>query len=234
MPVKLRPIGGWRRAEVVGSRRETATARTLRLAVDGWAGHVAGQHLDVRLTAEDGYQATRSYSLSSAAGEEPQVTVERVEDGEVSRHLVDSVAEGDAVEVLGPVGGYFVWRADPEPTPLLLVAGGSGVAPLRAIWRTAQSHHSPAHLVYSARSADRVIFADELRGAGAATTTLHLTRERVPGFAHGRVQARHLAGLVTDRTLAFVCGPTAFVEHVAQALIEVGLDATRLRTERFG
>lgn len=229
-----RPVTGWRRATVVGTRRETATARTLRLAVDGWAGHVAGQHLDVRLTADDGYRAVRSYSLSSGAGEEPQITVERAEGGEVSGYLVDAARDGDAVEVLGPVGGYFVWHPTTDPAPLLLVAGGSGVAPLRAVWRTARSTATPTHLVYSARSAADVIFADELRGPDAPATTLHLTREPAPGSVRGRVRAQHLAPLVTDRTHAFVCGPTAFVEHIAPALIEVGLDSARLRTERFG
>jgi ferredoxin-NADP reductase len=224
----------WRPATIVGTRRETATARTLRLDVPGWPGHLAGQHVDVRLTAEDGYRATRSYSLSSAAGEAPQITVERVERGEVSGHLVDLARDGDEIEVLGPIGGYFIWCPDTRSAPLLLVAGGSGVAPLRAIWRTARSHRAPVHLVYSARSASRVIYADELRGPDAPATTLHLTREEAPGHAHGRVRSRHLAGLVTDLTRAFVCGPTPFVEDIASALIELGVASTHVRTERFG
>ncbi|MFC8433384.1 FAD-binding oxidoreductase [Streptomyces sp. NPDC057253] len=224
---------------MAGTTRESASARSVRLAVAGWPGHVAGQHIDVRLTAEDGYQATRSYSLSSAPGEAPQITVERVDDGEVSPYLVDIATDGDALEVMGPVGGYFVWQPG-DDAPLLLVAGGSGIAPMRAIWRAARAHDTEVRLVYSARTADRVIFADELRSPNGPKNTIHLTRQRAAGFEHGRLRAEQLSALLRPggvrepRLRAYVCGPTAFVEEAARALIGAGLDADLLRTERFG
>ncbi|MCF6523144.1 FAD-binding oxidoreductase [Streptomyces sp. JJ36] len=240
MPPRLRPVHGWRAVTVAGTTNETASARSIRFAVADWPGHVAGQHIDVRLTAEDGYQATRSYSLSSAPGEAPQITVERVDDGEVSPYLVDIAAEGDALEVRGPVGGYFVWHPG-DDAPLLLVAGGSGIAPMRAIWRAARTHGTPVRLVYSARTAGRVLFAGELHGPGGPETTVHLTRERTEGFAHGRVTAPQLSAALAGsedarglRARAYVCGPTAFVEDTARALTDAGLDAEALRTERFG
>lgn len=239
MPPLLQPVTGWRPGTVAGTTHETASARSIRFAVADWPGHVAGQHVDVRLTAEDGYQATRSYSLSSAPGEPPQITVERVDDGEVSPYLVDIATDGDALEIRGPVGGYFVWRSG-DDAPLLLLAGGSGIAPMRAIWRAARAQSTPVRLVYSARTADRVIFADELRGPDGPETTVHLTRERVSGFEHGRLRAEHVGALLGSegvrdpRRRAYVCGPTAFVEATARALTDAGLDADVLRTERFG
>ncbi|WP_405592325.1 FAD-binding oxidoreductase [Streptomyces sp. NBC_01092] len=239
MPPRVRPVCGWRAATVAGTARESASARSIRLAVAGWPGHIAGQHIDVRLTAEDGYQATRSFSLSSAPGEAPQITVERVDDGEVSPYLVDVATDGDALEIMGPVGGYFVWRPG-DDVPLLLVAGGSGIAPMRAIWRAARAHGTPVRLVYSARTADRVIFADELRGPDGPESTVHLTRERAAGFEHGRLRAEQLSALLRPGGVrepllrAYVCGPTAFVEEAARGLIGAGLDADSLRTERFG
>lgn len=239
MPPQVRPVQGWRPVTVAGTTTETTSARSLRFAVADWPGHVAGQHIDVRLTAEDGYQATRSYSLSSAPGETPQITVERAEDGEVSPYLVDSAVDGDALEIRGPLGGYFVWHPA-DGTPLLLVAGGSGVAPMRAIWRAARAHGTPVRLVYSARGADRVIFADEIRSPDGPQTTIHLTRERVAGYEHGRLTADRLSALLgpsghdEQRLLAYVCGPTTFVEQTAGALTSVGLAPEVLRTERFG
>lgn len=239
MPPRLRPVHGWRSATVTGTAGETASARSILLAVAGWPGHVAGQHIDVRLTADDGYQATRSFSLSSAPGEAPQITVERVDDGEVSPYLVDVATDGDALEVRGPVGGYFVWQPG-DDAPLLLVAGGSGIAPMRAIWRAARAHGTSVRLVYSARTADRVIFADELRGPDGPETTVHLTRERAAGFEHGRLTADELSALLGSggvrepRLRAYVCGPTAFVEEAARGLTDAGLGADVLRTERFG
>ncbi|MEV6655244.1 FAD-binding oxidoreductase [Streptomyces sp. NPDC051219] len=235
----MRPVHGWRLATIVGTARETASAHSIQLAVADWPGHVAGQHIDVRLTADDGYQATRSFSLSAAPGEAPQITVERVDDGEVSPYLVDIATDGDALEVRGPVGGYFVWQPG-DDAPLLLVAGGSGIAPMRAIWRAARAHGTPVRLVYSARTADRVIFADELRSPDGPETTVHLTRERAAGFKHGRLGADHLSALLSSdgvrepRLRAYVCGPTAFVEDAARELTGAGLDAHLLRTERFG
>lgn len=239
---------GWQQASVAGTRRETATARTLLLDLDRWPGHAAGQHVDVRLTAEDGYQATRSYSLSSAPGEAPQITVERVVDGEVSSYLVDVARPGDRLEVRGPVGGYFVWHPGCLADPLLLVAGGSGIAPLRAIWRAASAAGAATEVVYSARTRDRVIFAEELTGPsrGPTSVSIHLTRGHpatasprggttAPEYRTGRIDhARLAASIDPGRTRMYACGPTGFVEAVASTASAAGLSADRLRTERFG
>jgi ferredoxin-NADP reductase len=217
---------------VTSSICETATARTLVLDVDGWDGHVAGQHVDLRLTADDGYQATRSYSLSSAPGEPPQITVERVNDGEVSPFLVDVADTGTAFEVRGPIGGYFAW--EPSDEPLLLVGGGSGIAPLRAMWR-ARTPATPLTLLYSAQAADRIIYAAELDEA-SFDAEIFLTREAHPRHRQGRIDTPVLADHVEARCPAatFVCGPTAFVETVATALASTGLEPALIRTERFG
>ncbi len=212
-----------------------------------WPGHAAGQHVDVRLTAEDGYQATRSYSLSSAPGEAPQVTVERVADGEVSSYLVDLARRGDRVEVRGPVGGYFVWKPEYVADPLLLVAGGSGIAPLRAMWRAATRAGADVEVVYSARTRERVIFAEELTGnsSGLASVRIHLTRDQPASpvaaggagaeYVTGRIDPDRLAASIDPgRTRLYACGPTAFVEAVAATASAAGMPADRLRTERFG
>jgi len=220
---------------------ETPRARTLTLDVPGWAGHRAGQHVDIRLTAEDGYRAERAYSLASAPGEPPTITVERLEDGEVSPYLVDDVLEGDVFEVRGPVGGYFVWSSE-DGGPLLLVAGGSGVVPLRAIARHRRLTGSdvPARLVYSARSLENVIYREELDANDPGLeVVLTLTRSQPPGWPgrSGRLDADALAEVAwpaADRPLAFVCGPTSFVEAVAAGLVELGYDPARVKTERFG
>jgi ferredoxin-NADP reductase len=226
---------------VTDAVEETARARTLTLDVPAWPGHRAGQHLDVRLTAEDGYRAERAYSLASAPGEPPAITVERLEDGEVSPYLVDEVLEGDEFEVRGPVGGYFVWGPE-HGGPLLLVAGGSGVVPLRAIarHRRLSGGEVPARLVYSARTLDDVIYREELEAADPGLgVILTLTRSRPPGWTgrSGRVDADLLADVAwpaADAPLAFVCGPTSFVEAVAAGLVELGYDPARVKTERFG
>jgi ferredoxin-NADP reductase len=226
---------------VTDAVEETARARTLTLDVPGWPGHRAGQHLDVRLTAEDGYRAERAYSLASAPGEPPAITVERLEDGEVSPYLVDEVLEGDEFEVRGPVGGYFVWGPE-HGGPLLLVAGGSGVVPLRAIarHRRLSGGEVPARLVYSARTLDDVIYREELEAADPGLDViLTLTRSRPPGWTgrSGRVDADLLADVAwpaADAPLAFVCGPTSFVEAVAAGLVDLGYDPARVKTERFG
>jgi ferredoxin-NADP reductase len=226
---------------VTDAVEETARARTLTLDVPAWPGHRAGQHLDVRLTAEDGYRAERAYSLASAPGEPPAITVERLEDGEVSPYLVDEVLEGDEFEVRGPVGGYFVWGPE-HGGPLLLVAGGSGVVPLRAIarHRRLSGGEVPARLVYSARTLDDVIYREELEAADPGLDViLTLTRSRPPGWTgrSGRVDADLLADVAwpaADAPLAFVCGPTSFVEAVAAGLVELGYDPARVKTERFG
>ena len=231
----------WRAATVAAATAETPRARTLTLDVPGWPGHRAGQHVDVRLTAEDGYQASRSYSLASAPGEAPAITVERLENGEVSPYLVDDLVEGDEFEVRGPVGGYFVWSPD-DGGPLLLVAGGSGVVPLRAMARHRRLTGSavPARLIYSARSLDDVIYRSELESADPGLeVVVTLTRTQPPGWTgrSGRVDAGLLGDAAwppRDGPLAFVCGPTSFVEAVAAALVELGYDPARVRTERFG
>jgi ferredoxin-NADP reductase len=216
---------------------ETSRVRTLELEIPGWPGHIAGQHVDVRLTAEDGSRAERPYSLASAPGERPAITVQRLEDGEVSPYLTEDVRPGDAFEVRGPIGGYFVWRTD-EGGPLFLAAGGSGVAPMRAILRHRRNSGSEvrARLLYSSRTIEDVIYRAELDREDVVHT---LTRAQPPGWTgHARrVDARLLeevAWPADDRPLAFVCGPTSFVETVAAGLIDLGYLPARVRTERFG
>jgi len=218
--------------------------RTLVLNCPGWPGHLAGQHVDVRLTADDGYQAQRSYSIASAPEDERlELTVERLETGEVSPYLVDVVQPGDQLELRGPIGGYFAWRTS-LGGPLLLVAGGSGVVPLRAMLRhrAATGDSTPATLLYSSRTLDEVIYRDELsaldQGDGVSVR-LTLTRQTPAGWTglRRRVDAdmlRQLAWRTDESPLAFVCGPTSFVEAVANALVELGYDPQRVRTERFG
>jgi ferredoxin-NADP reductase len=223
---------------------ETPRARTLVLDVAGWPGHRAGQHMDVRLTAKDGYQASRSYSIASPPDEPPAITVERLPDGEVSPYLVDDAMAGDAFEIRGPVGGYFVWEED-DGGPLLLVAGGSGVVPLMAMVRHRQKVDSrvPARLLYSARTLDEVIYREELDLLGGLDTgldvVLTLTREQPHGWQgrSGRVDDTLLGEVAwtpEERPLVFVCGPTGFVEAVAAGLVRLGHDPLRVKTERFG
>lgn len=233
MASPVRRALAWRTATVVDSVAETATARSLWLDVAAWSGHLAGQHVDVRLTAEDGYQATRSYSLSSGPGEAPQITVERVADGEVSPYLVDVAERGDTFEIRGPIGGYFVW--EPTEQPLVLIAGGSGIAPLRAMWR-AGTLRGPITVVYSARDSDRLIFRHELDSGVASEVRVHLTREQRPGFRSGRVGVDDLRD-VTEAAATpaiYVCGPTSFVETVSRHLLTLDVDRRTIRTERFG
>ena len=232
----------WRVAEIVEARPETPTVKTLALDVDGWTGHRAGQHVDIRLTAEDGYQAERSYSLASPPnGRRVELTVERVEDGEVSPYLTEEARPGDAMEIRGPVGGYFVWDPDPGG-PVLLVGGGSGVVPLMAMarQRAVAGDNVPTRLFYSARSWDDVIYRDELErlnGGDGFDVVYTLTRSRPEGWTgySRRVDAELLAEVAPlDFALAFVCGPTPFVEAVAAALVTLGHDPARIKTERFG
>ena len=217
--------------------------KTIVLDVPGWAGHRAGQHVDVRLTAGDGYQAQRSYSIASApAGTRIELTVEELADGEVSPYLVAELQPGDRIELRGPVGGYFVWEPS-QDDPVLLVGGGSGVVPLMAIIRTRAATGSGAQmrLLYSARGWDDVIYRDELeRLARDGLSVVHtLTGSQPPGWnSYGRrVDAEMLAEVgpsPSERPLAFVCGPTPFVEAVATALVELGHEPRRVKTERFG
>jgi ferredoxin-NADP reductase len=218
---------------------ETPRVRSIVLDPPDWRGHRAGQHVDVRLTAEDGYQAQRSYSIASAPEDEHLVlTVERLDDGEVSPYLVDELRPGDELELRGPIGGYFVWGVE-TGGPLLLVAGGSGVVPFRSMLRhrAAAGSSVPARLVYSSRSLDEVIYREELEGL--ADVRLTLTREQPedwPGYAR-RIDAELLAEVAwppEERPLVFVCGPTAFVEVAAESLVALGHDPSRIKTERFG
>ena len=231
----------WRAARVVHVHAETRSARTLRLTVDGWPGHLPGQHVDIRLTAEDGYTAQRSYSLSAPAdGEVVELTVQRVIDGEVSPFLVDEIDTGDAVEVRGPLGGWFVWRPD-QPEPVLLVGGGSGVAPLMAMLRarTLAGSGAPFRLIYSVRTPDDVYYADELRSTSDAEVAVLHTRIAPEGSAR---EPHRIAAADLDRhgwppasaPTSYVCGPTPFVEAVATLLIDAGHSPERIRTERFG
>jgi ferredoxin-NADP reductase len=229
----------WRAAAIAAVRDETPRVKTIVLDVPGWPGHRAGQHVDIRLTAEDGYQAERSYSIAAPAnGERVELTVENVDDGEVSPYLTEEARTGDELEIRGPVGGYFVWDPD-HPGPVLLVGGGSGVVPLMAMIR--QRDRIPTTLLYSARTLEDVIYRGELervRGDGL-DVVFTLTRSQPEGWTgHSRrVDAELLAevGPSPDRRpLSFVCGPTPFVEAVALALVELGHDPALVKTERFG
>jgi ferredoxin-NADP reductase len=229
----------WLAASVAGSVEETPRVRTLELDVPGWSGHRAGQHLDVRLTAEDGYFAERSYSIASAPGDGIALTIERLDDGEVSPYLVDDAREGDQFEVRGPIGGYFVWDGD-EPEPVLLVAGGSGVVPLMAMarHRARIGATSPMRLVYSSRTWDDVIYRDELETLGLDVVHT-LTREQPPGWTgfSRRIDTellREVAWPASDSPRVYVCGSTRFVDAAADGLLELGYKPASIRTERFG
>jgi ferredoxin-NADP reductase len=232
----------WQTATVVDVVAETPRVRTIRLKVNGWSGHRAGQHLDVRLTAEDGYQAQRTYSIASGPEEElVRISVECVEDGEVSPYLAAELAPGDVFEVRGPIGGYFTWSAD-EPGPLLLVGGGAGLVPLMSMLRhrAARAVAVQAHLLVSARSPGDVLYRHELEtlepreGLRVERT---YTREPPPGWAGwtGRVAAAMLADVSPGPgAQCFVCGPTPFVEAVNDLLVAGGHDPRDVRSERFG
>jgi ferredoxin-NADP reductase len=231
----------WRVAAIAEVRPETPTVKTLVLDVEGWPGHRAGQHVDIRLTAEDGYQAERSYSIAAATdGDRVELTVERVEDGEVSPYLTEEAGPGDVMEIRGPVGGYFVWDPDPGG-PVLLVGGGSGVVPLMAMarQRAADGDDVATRLLYSARSWEDVIYRDDLEGlrGDGLDVVYTLTRSQPDGWTgySRRVDREVLAEVApADLALAFVCGPTPFVEAVAAALVDLGHDPRRIKTERFG
>jgi ferredoxin-NADP reductase len=235
----------WQLCEVAELVEETPQVKTLVLGAPDWPGHRAGQHVDVRLTAEDGYQAQRSYSIASAPEEgRLALTVERLADGEVSPYLADVLVVGDKLELRGPIGGYFVWDGE-EGGPVLLVGGGSGVVPLMAMARhhAALGNGTPMRLLYSAKRLEDVIYRPELeelaaRGDGF-DVFFTLTRDQPEGWQgfERRVDRALLAEVgwpAADDPHAFVCGPTGFVEAVASALVESGLSPGRIKTERFG
>lgn len=237
----------WQVGRVVALHEETATARTIVLEVPEWPGHAAGQHVDVRLTAPDGYSATRSYSIASAANAAQlvEITVDRLPDGEVSPYLTQQLTVGDQLELRGPIGGWFLWR--PEQTePIQLIAGGSGIVPLMAMIRS-RSHvssgaGSPFRLLYSVREPAAMFYRDELRAlsdSGVVRITYAYTRIVPDGWP--RTPGRIDADLITNAAwssevspTSYICGPTSFVERAATLLSSSGIDVARIRTERFG
>jgi ferredoxin-NADP reductase len=235
----------WQLGRVLATIDETPHTRSLILDVPGWCGHRAGQHVDVRLTAEDGYQAQRSYSIASSPEERHiTLTVERLDDGEVSPYLTEALQPGDQLELRGPIGGYFTWQVA-DGGPLLLIAGGSGVVPLMAMLRhrAAQRATVPARLLYSARDAESIIYQHELAELADADPTLMiryaLTRCQPDGWAGyrrriDRAMLAEAAWAPSEQARTFVCGPTTLVESVARALVELGHNPERIRTERFG
>jgi ferredoxin-NADP reductase len=232
----------WRVAKLVESRAETSTAHTLVLDVPGWPGHLPGQHVDVRLTADDGYSTQRSYSLAAPAdGDRVELTVQRVPDGEVSPYLLDVFAAGDPVELRGPVGGWFVWK--PTATePVLLVAGGAGIVPLMAMIRARRAAGSRAlfRLIYSVRAPEEIYYAAELRRGDPGLDIAYVYTRSAPPEARRPANRIGLADVTTYgwppdfEPACFVCGPTGFVERVANILVATGHDPKRVKTERFG
>jgi ferredoxin-NADP reductase len=235
----------WRLAEVIEVVPETPRTKSLLLEVPGWEGHKAGQHVDVRLTAEDGYQTQRSYSIASAPEDERlMLTVDRLDDGEVSIYLTDVLMAGDKLELRGPIGGYFTWEEE-DGGPLFLVGGGSGIAPLMAMirHRAATGTDVPTRLLYSSRSYEEIIYREELETLASRDSALEvihtLTRSGPEGWSgyDRRIDAemlREVAWSPDESPLAFVCGSTSFVEGVADALVSLGHDPARVKTERFG
>jgi len=236
----------WEMGEVVATHQETARVKSITLAIPNWPGHRPGQHIDVRLTAEDGYKAERSYSIASPPQEARRLalTIERIDGGEVSPYLVDQLTVGDNLELRGPIGGYFVWEAS-MGGPLLLIGGGSGVVPLMAMirHRAAVKSAIPTRLLYSSPSYDDVIYRDELarllEGGPQLQVSYTFTQVQPPGWTgyHRRIDAdllREVAWAPDERPLVFICGPTPFVETAAANLVELGYEPERIKTERFG
>ena len=236
----------WRTATVVGLHDETATARTLAVAVREWPGHVAGQHVDVRLTAPDGYSTVRSYSIASAPSSDGriEITVERLPNGEVSPYLTQEVRVGDELELRGPIGRWFVWRSE-QTEPIQLVAGGPGIVPLMAMLRSRTSSGSaaPFRLLYSVREPGAIFYRDELEAltsqGDSVVATYAYTRVTPKDWPRpaGRIDASLIASDTWPsnfRATGYVCGPTSFVEHATDLLIAAGHDRERIRTERFG
>jgi len=242
----MKPTLNWQIASITNIKPETADVKTFTLKLPAWMRHRAGQHYDIRLTAEDGYQTQRSYSIASEPEREGEVdlTVERVQDGEVSSYLHDVVIPGDRLEVRGPIGGYFVWEAS-MTDPLLLVAGGSGVVPLMAMLRhrAAVRANNPTALLYSSRSFEDIIYTSELdhlsKTNGGLKIFHTLTRSQPAdwkGYARRIDEAmlREVAGPLGRSAQVFICGPTLMVESAANALVKIGINSNQIRTERFG
>jgi ferredoxin-NADP reductase len=232
-PVELRAPGRWQIGTVTSIKQETPRVKSFRIELPMWMAHLPGQHYDVRLTAPDGYRAQRSYSVASSPLDEGEIelTIDRLDTGEVSPYFHDVVVEGDRVEVRGPFASYFVWRGE---KPALLIGGGSGVVPLMAMLRHRRRSmpELPMRLVYSVRSAEDVIYADEL-GEDAVIT---FTREPPEGWTGhtGRIDGSLIAEATFDSCTAFVCGSNGFVEAATQLVMQAGCEAGRIRTERFG
>lgn len=236
----------WQIASIRAIRPETTTVKSFTLSLPDWMRHRPGQHYDIRLTAEDGYQAQRSYSIASEperAGE-IDITVERIEDGEVSTYMHDILVPGDRIEVRGPIGGYFVWEATMNE-PLLLIAGGSGVVPLMSMLRhrAAAGAKNPTHLLYSSRHFEDIIYYHEIERLGNANSGLHifhtLTRSQPAGWKSYRRRIdpdmlKEVAQPLGRSVQVFICGPTLLVESVANALVKIGINPSQIRTERFG
>jgi ferredoxin-NADP reductase len=240
------PVLEWQAGTVTSIRPETRQTKSFTLTLPRWMAHRAGMHYDVRLTAPDGYQTERSYSIASPPEQvgKIQLTVERIEDGEVSPYLHDVLVTGDQIEVRGPIGGYFVWEVG-LGGPLLLIGGGSGVVPLMAMLRHRAAQHAtmPARILYSSRTADDVIYRDELEALAAGDRGFEVfftfTRQAPPGWAgyRRRIDAAMLAEVIRPlgmQARVYVCGPTLLVEAVATALVQMALPIEQIRTERFG
>jgi len=236
----------WQIAAIKDIKPETAKVKSFTLTLPAWMRHRAGQHYDIRLTAEDGYQAQRSYSIASEPEREGEVdiTVERIHDGEVSTYMHEVLVPGDRIEARGPIGGYFVWEAS-MVEPLLLIAGGSGVVPLMSMirHRAAVGAKNPTSLLYSSRDFDDIIYYNELeklRTASNGVQVLHtLTRSQPPGWkGYARridpEMLKEVAQPLGKSVQAFLCGPTLLVEAVANALVKIGIKSDQIRTERFG
>ena len=236
----------WQPATVVSTRDETPRVKTIQLVAREWPGHLAGQHADVRLVAEDGYRAERSYSIASPPGESPlEFTVERLDDGEVSPFLTDHLQPGDTVQLRGPIGGHFVWPPSDVSRPLLLVGGGSGIVPLACMLRHRRLSRVdvPAALLYSVRTRADVIYRQELEALARGDAQFHLritlTRDSAPGWpgAVGRIDlraVRHILEELGEGADSFVCGSARFVESASALLVQAGLTPQSIRTERFG
>ena len=233
MPVAQRAPGRWQIATVTAIKTETPRTKTFRLALPAWMPFLPGQHLDVRLTAPDGYRAQRSYSIASSPLDrgEIELTIDRLDEGEVSGYFHGVVVEGDEVEVRGPFTSYFVWRGE---APALLIGGGSGVVPLMAMMRHRRRTMPdlPMELIYSARTAEELIYADELDGDVKVT----LTREAPEGWTGhtGRIDAELIAEPASRARVVFICGSNGFVESASELALAAGVDRRMIRTERFG